>query len=314
MENNEINKSNNDTPVSAEKKHKTHFAISLAIIAAALVIAAIVAIVAVVGNIVSSDGLSLDGTKLNGQTASELYEGIESGLANSANYTISLTKHGIAAANLMIEDTSESLSIDITSHIESRVDGNNFYYKKTTTTRYKSAITDQMTTDESVIELTVFDGVVYFVEAGQKLKVPVNSEEYKNSLDAISEMIWEKGSGIFADEKITKTNGGYVVSATNFDKKLLESDARKFFNGTKGDVIWALAPSYTGDSCTVVYDEDGRPISANYSYTLSNNASFLASLTGSVAMTSTVKYDSTSVTKPADANEYIEVSAEQLPK
>ena len=111
MENNEINKSNNDTPVSAEKKHKTHLAISLAIIAAALVIAAIVAIVAVVGNIVSSDGLSLDGTKLNGQTASELYEGIESGLANSANYTISLTKHGIAAANLMIEDTSESLSI-----------------------------------------------------------------------------------------------------------------------------------------------------------------------------------------------------------
>ena len=312
MENNELNRNDAASPVSAEKKHKTHLAISLSIIAAALVIAAIFAIVAVVGSFISKEGLSLDGTKLNGQNASELYNGIESGFANNTNYTVSLTKHGIAAANA----SGTALSIEITSHIDSRVDGDNFYYKKTTTTKYRSAITDEMTTDEAVIEITVVDGVVYFVEAGQKLKVKVNSDEYRKTFDVISELVWENGGSIFKDAKLTEVEGGYAVSATTFDKKLVSADARSFFNGTKGEFIWALMPVYSGENCSVVYDSDSRPISSSYGYTISNDAlsALVAPLTGSVAMSSTVNYGGVTVTKPADAAEYIEVSADQLPK
>lgn len=312
MENNEINRNDTQKQVSPEKKRKTHLAISLSIIAAALVIAAIFAIVAVVGSIVSKEGLSLDGTKLNGQTASELYDDIESCMTENNNYTVSLTKHGIVAANAQ----GTSLSIEINSHIDSRVDGNNFYYKKTTTTKYRSAINNEMTTDESVIEITVVDGYVYFTKAGQKFKVPVNSDEYRKNFDVISEMVWEDGGNIFKDAKITEKDGGYSVSATNIDKKIVGNDARSFFNGTKGEFIWALMPIYSGESCGVTYDSDSRPVSSSYGYTISNDAlsALVAPLTGSVAMSANVSYGGVSVSRPADAGEYTEVGADQLPQ
>jgi hypothetical protein len=312
MENNEINKNDTEKQVSPEKKRKTHLAIALSIIAAALVIAAIFAIVAVVGSMVSKEGLSLDGTKLNGQTASELYDSIESGMTKNDNYSVSLTKHGIVTANAQ----GTALSIEITSHIDSKVDGNNFYYKKITTTKYRSAISNEMTEDESVIEITVADGYVYFTKAGQKFKAPVNSDEYKKNFDVISEMIWENGGGVFKDAKITEKNGGYEVSATNIDKKIVGNDARSFFNGTKGEFIWALMPIYSGESCGVIYDSDSRPVSASYGYTISNDAlsALVAPLTGSVAMSANVNYGGVSVSRPADAGEYIEVGADQLPQ
>ena len=309
MENNEIN--TNSAP-SAEKKHKTHLAISISIIAAALVIAAIFAIVAVVGGIVNKEGLSLDGSRLNGQTAEELYVNIESAMGKSQNYTATLMKHGIATANAQ----GTSLSIDITARIESRVDGNNFYYKKTTTTRYRSALNNEMTEDESVIEITVADGYAYFSQAGQKLKVPVDSTEYRQTVDVISEMIWEGGEAIFKDAKITSVDGGYAVSSTNVEKGVVAQDSRTFFNGNKGEFIWALMPIYSGESYNVVYDADSRPVSANYSYTIANDAisALVAPLTGSVAMSAEVNYGGATVVKPADAAEYIEVGADQLPK
>ena len=228
MENKEFNSS---TAPSAEKKHRTHLAISISIIAAALVIAAIFAIVAVVGGIINKEGLSLDGSRLNGQTAEELYGGIESSMGKSENYTATLMKHGIANTNAQ----GTSLSIDITARIESRVDGNNFYYKKTTTPKYRGANGD-MTEDEAVIEITVADGYAYFSKAGQKLKVPVNSTEYRKTVDVISEMLWEGGAGIFKDAKITEADGGYAVSATKVDKAVVAQDARTFFNGKE----WTL--------------------------------------------------------------------------
>ena len=308
MENKEFNSSN---APSAEKKHRTHLAISISIIAAALVIAAIFAIVAVVGGIINKEGLSLDGSRLNGQTAEELYGGIESSMGKSENYTATLMKHGIANTNAQ----GTSLSIDITARIESRVDGNNFYYKKTTTTKYRGANGD-MTEDEAVIEITVADGYAYFSKAGQKLKVPVNSTEYRKTVDVISEMLWEGGAGIFKDAKITEADGGYAVSATKVDKAVVAQDARTFFNGNKGEFIWALMPIYANESYNVVYDSNSRPTSANYSYTIANDAlsALIAPLTGSVAMSAEVSYGGASVDKPADAAEYIEVGADQLPK
>lgn len=312
MENNEINRNDTEKQVSPEKKRKTHLAISISIIAAALVIAAIFAIVAVVGSIISKEGLSVDGTKLNGQTAPELYNSIESSMAKNDNYTVSLTKHGIVAANAQ----GTALSIEITTHIESRVDGDNFYFKKTTSTNYRSAISDEMVPDESVIEITVADGYVYFTKAGQKLKAPVNSDEYKKNFEVIGEMIWEDGGDIFKDAKLTERDGGYAVSATNISKKIVGQDARSFFNGTKGEFIWALMPIYSGESCSVVYDEDSRPITASYGYTISNDSlsALVAPLTGSVAMSANVTYGGVSVSRPADAGEYTEVGADQLPQ
>ena len=311
MENNEIN--TNSAP-SAEKKHKTHLAISISIIAAALVIAAIFAIVAVVGGIVNKEGLSLDGSRLNGQTAEELYVNIESAMGKSENYTATLMKHGIATAY----SSDDQYLIEITSRIESRVDGNNFYYKKTTTTRYRSAITNEMTEDEAVIEITVSDGYAYFTQAGQKLKVPVDSTEYRQTVDVISEMIWEGGEAIFKDAKITSADGGYAVSAAAIDKKVVLQDTRNIFAGEKGQLILALMPSpiYSGESYNVVYDADSRPVSANYSYAFSNDriSAAIIALNGSVEMSAEVNYGGATVVKPADAAEYIEVGADQLPK
>jgi hypothetical protein len=116
--------------------------------------------------------------------------------------------------------------------------------------------------------------------------------------------------------KITEADGGYAVSATKVDKAVVAQDARTFFNGNKGEFIWALMPIYANESYNVVYDSDSRPTSANYSYTIANDAlsALIAPLTGSVAMSAEVSYGGVSVDKPADAAEYIEVGEDQLPQ
>ena len=289
--------SNNDTRISgaaaSEKKRKTHVAICLSFLA-----------IVFVGIIIAAIVIGINGgfdTKINGKTPAELYESASQAINSDKNHTVNILRVSQAYSAV----GQSTIDVEMCEEITSRVDGDNFYYRKITTTTYKAG--DKETPTDSFIEITCIGDTVYLKHDTEKQIISRSElDSYLDTLSITADMILDV-DGIFEKCEIKSADGAHTVTVSLTDEKYeaqIVENAKTLFAEENKNLrwIWSLYPVFSNEQASAAYDDDGKLISTSYGYTFTDRS--VSYLSGSANVSADISYGNAEVTVPADADEF----------
>lgn len=278
---------------SSEKRRKTHVAICLAFLA-----------VVFVGIIITAVVIALNGgfdARVNGKNAEELYGSVQQSINDNSDHEIKITRTARADSAFGQATLQVSMREDITR----RISGNNFYYKKVSTTTYAAG--DKENSSVSIIEITIVGDKVYVRHDDEKqLEQLISLDTYLETFDVSDDMLLDI-DGLFEDCEIRSASGSHTVLADLTDSKYesdIEKNAKVFFPDDKQSLkwIWPFYPTFSNEKVTAVYNDDGMLTQTSYSYSLTDSSKSF--LDGSAQMTANIVYGDIEITAPEDADQF----------
>ncbi|MBQ8322279.1 MAG: hypothetical protein IJX92_07955 [Clostridia bacterium] len=290
MKSNEVRSSGASSP---EKQRKTHVAICLvflAVVFAGIIIAAVI--------------IGLNGgfdARVNGKNAEELYSSVQQSISGNTNNEVKITRTARADSAF----GQATLQVLMREEITRRISGDNFYYKKISTTTYTAG--DKENSSASMIEITIVGDKVYVRHDNEKqLEQLTSLDTYLEAFDISGDMLLDI-EGLFDSSDIRSADGSNTVLADLTDSKYesdIEKNAKTFFLENKQSLnwIWSFYPTFSGEKVTAVYNDDGLLTQTSYSYSLTDSSK--AFLSGSAQMNANITYGNIEITAPADADEF----------